>query len=40
MGSSNNFLQKLNNDKKRNSASGKIVNKLGNRVPSNNKRTE
>lgn len=37
---SNNFLQKLADSKKKNSASGKIVNKLGaNRTPSNPKRT-
>lgn len=38
-GTSNTFLQKLNQDKKRNSASGKIINKVG-RTPSNPKRTE
>jgi hypothetical protein len=39
-GASNNLLQKLNGDKKRNSASGKIINKVAARVSSNNKRTE
>ena len=40
-GQSNHFLQKLNNgDKKRNSASGKIINKIGGRTSSNPKRTE
>lgn len=33
-------MQRLNQDKKRNSASGKIINKVGSRTPSNQKRTE
>lgn len=40
-GNSDNFIQKLASDKKRNSASGKIINKIGtNKNPSNPKRTE
>ena len=39
-GNSNGFLQKLNSDKKRNSASGKIINKVTGRTSSNSKRTE
>ena len=39
-GTSNNFIQKIGNDKKRNSASGKIINKVNHRTPSNPKRTE
>lgn len=35
------ILQKLANDKKKNSASGKLINKIGgHRTPSNPKRTE
>lgn len=39
-GGTNNILQKISQDKKRNSASGKIINKMGARTPSNPKRTE
>ena len=39
MGTSNTILQKLSNDKKRNSSSGKVINKISGRV-SNPKRTE
>lgn len=37
---SNRIMQKMQDSKKRNSASGKIINKVGNRTPSNPKRTE
>jgi hypothetical protein len=36
----NNILQKLQDSKKRNSASGKIIGKVSHRTPSNPKRSE
>ena len=37
---SNRIMQKMQDGKKRNSASGKIISKVANRTPSNPKRTE
>ena len=36
----NRIMQKMQDSKKRNSASGKIIGKVANRTPSNPKRTE